>query len=149
VCFAVEHEIQPLHRLIQLPAAVQLAVRGWLEMEERGYGSGRNVPPFTSDSQALAAIVANGQEKMVGGVITFTTDQALSRLWIDMSYVMPEFRGTGVYRSMWEALVRIAVANNFATIESATSMRNAPMRAVAKKMHRVEEAVYLVYKVMP
>jgi GNAT superfamily N-acetyltransferase len=142
-----EHEIVALPRMGTEPAATMLAVKGWLELQEKGYGDGRL--PFHTDMQALMAISANGQDPIPVGIMVFTVDTVLSRLWIDLSFVSPEFRGRGVYTAMWEALVSIARQAGIATIESATATSNTTMRAVARKQHREEKAVWMVFKVNP
>lgn len=126
---------------------MQLAVAGWLDVEQRGYGNGRM--PLFADRCAFLVYAPNGQELVLAGLIAFTVDTELNRVWVDLSYVRPEFRGQSLYTMLWDTLVRYATTAGIDTIESATSANNTVMRAVAKKQHRQEAAVQLVYKVRP
>lgn len=138
--------VDAIPRLSFVPQAVQLAVRGWLELQERGFGDGR--VPFHIDMSAFIAHVRNGHSVELAGILVFTRDDTIGRLWVDLAYVIPECRGHGVFRSMWEDLSSYALKSAALTIEMATSVQNGPMRAVAKKLRCEEKAVQMVYQVV-
>lgn len=121
--------------------AAELAVRGWLEINEKGLGG--NELNMSSTLNAVIGYAPNGRDVLPVGVITWNVDDA--RVWVHQSYVVPEFRGRGVYSAMWLALVNKVIADLPAvrSIQSATHVRNQAMRAIAAKQGRREEAVTL------
>lgn len=125
--------------------ALDLAVRGWAECVEKGFGDGTlNVH---ASLHAFIAYAQNGREMIPAGVMTFDFDTSLKRVWIFQSYTLPEFRGRGIYNAMWASMVAHATENLKAVkIESGTHVRNSAMRAIAKKQGRDEEAVTLTYR---
>lgn len=130
------------------PQSLHLAVTGWVDLVARGLTDDRSMP-FNAGSSALIAIGKNGQEDALFGILVFSIDQGFRRVWVDFSYVAPEFRGQGAYTALWGAIVKFAEETKCLTIESATSMNNTVMRAIAKKQHRQEGVVHLLYKVNP
>lgn len=126
--------------------AAELAVRGWCETVERGFGDGNL--NMNAGLNAMIGYAANGRDMLPVGVITWdATDSA--RAWVYQSYVLPEFRGRGVYSAMWAALVDHAMRKlpKVRSIESATHIRNIAMREIAKKLGRREEAVILRFDI--
>jgi RimJ/RimL family protein N-acetyltransferase len=122
------------------PAAT-LAVKGWLELQEKGFSDGSL--NMLGNMHAFVGYAENGRDMLPVGVITFTVE--IARLWIHQSYVLPEFRGRGVYSAMWAELVSHVTLNlpNIREITSAAHAKNQAMRAIAKRQGRVEEAVIL------
>lgn len=131
-------EISLLEGLADSPA-LSLAVQGWAECVRLGYGDG------TMNVQtSLNAIVAhNDGARLPIGVMTFDYFPVDKRVWIYQSYVLPEYRGRGIYRQMYERLVAHAITLKARSIQSGTHSKNTAMRAVAKKMGRHEECVIL------
>lgn len=125
-------------------AAVSLALRGWIEINDAGLHDGTmNVH---AGLHAIIGHAQNGRDMLPVGVITFDHDVNFNRVWIFQSYVVPEFRGRGVYTAMWAKLVEHSAEKlHVRSIEGATHVRNSAMRAVAKRMGRVEEAVILKF----
>lgn len=124
------------------PAAV-LAVRGWLELVERGLGDGSLNMSY--DLKAFVAYAANGRDQLPVGVMTWQFLEHCSEVLIHQSYVLPEFRGQGCYAALWECMVQRAAELKAVAIVSGTHVRNAPMRAIASRQGRVEVAVTLRY----
>lgn len=131
--------VELVEGLNQTPA-LPLAIRGWLELEEQylGYGTFG----IGTDSNAFIGYAMNGREQLPVGVMAWSFYKNDKRVWIAMSYVLPEFRGRGVYSAMWARMVEHAATElKAATIESGTHVKNTAMRAVARKQGRFEESV--------
>lgn len=125
--------------------ALALAVRGWADVEERGLGDG-TMSVFAS-LNAFVAYAENGRDHVPAGVITFDHDLTLNRIWIFQGFVLPEFRGQGLYRRMWNELVLKAIELKVAKIQSSTHVRNIAMREASKKLGRVEDAISMTFDV--
>jgi len=134
-------DIQLLDGINNTPA-LGLAIRGWADCEERGLGDGTlNVH---ATMKAFLACAQNGREMIPAGVMTWEYDAALKRVWIYQSYVLPEFRGRGIYNLLWARMVEHAAIDLKAhSIQSATHIRNSAMRAIAARQGRFEECVVL------
>lgn len=125
--------------------ALALAMRGWADVEERGFGDG--LLNVYATLNALVGYAENGRDQVPAGVITFEHQEHLNRIWIYQGFVLPEFRGRGVYRLMWNELVLKALELKAAKIQSATHVRNIAMRAVSKKLGRVEDLIGMTFDV--
>lgn len=125
---------------LNLTPAAELAVKGWLEIVAT-YGDLELNMGATL--HAIIGYAPNGRDKLAVGVITFDVEAA--RAWVHQSYVLPEFRGRGVYSAMWATLVEHVAKKlpNVRSIQSATSVRNKTMRTIAARQGRREEAVTL------
>lgn len=132
--------VELVEELNYTPAMV-LAAAGWLEVEQKGLGDG--VLNIGGAQKAMIAYLRIDRDEVPIGVITFQVDGA--RLWLCQSYVVPEHRGRGIYRSMWLALVNHAVEKlpNVRALLSGTSLRNDAMRKVARRLGREETGVIL------
>lgn len=136
-----ELDIELLAGIYETPA-LTLAVAGWAECQEKGWGDG--TLNIFSDIKAFLARVRVGQEIVPAGVLTFDYQPPFKRVWIYQSYVIPEMRGRGVYTAMFNKLVEYSIADLKAvSIQSGTHVRNTAMRAIAKKQGRYEECVTL------
>ena len=134
-------EVELIFGLAESPAA-QLATLGWLECVEKGLSDGN--PVMRIDQNAVLGYVKQGQERTPAGVITFEHVPHWKQVFIVQSYVLPQFRGQGVYSAMFNRLVEHAIVDMKATnIQSSTHVRNVAMRAIAKKQGRFEECVTL------
>lgn len=135
-------EIKLFEGLNHTPA-LDLAIRGWAEGVEKGFGDGTlNV---NSSLSAFVAYAANGREMLPVGVMTWDYNTPDKRIWIYQGYTVPEFRGRGVYNALWHAMVAKGIELKAASIQSGTHVRNVAMRAIAKKQGRLEECVVLRY----
>ena len=138
-----EIEVRLFEGLNQSPA-LNLAVRGWADCVEQGFGDG--VLNVYTSLNAFVGYAMNGREQLPVGVMTWEYEKATKRVWIYQSFVEIEFRGRGIYQAMWAKIVEhAAVELKAATIESATHVRNIAMRAIARKQGRFEEAVTLKF----
>lgn len=121
--------------------ALDLAVRGWAEVQEKGLGDGAmNCFPWLD---AVIGYAMNGRDELPVGVLTFRHDVDQKRIWVNQAFVLVEFRGNGVYRAMWAALIERAGSLDAKSIQMGTHVRNLPMRAVGQKTGCAEEFVVL------
>lgn len=124
------------------PEAVVLIISGQADLLARGLADSRL--EISQAWQCVMVKVDRDRDLVPAGIIAFTVDEARSLVWVQMSFVVPEFRGQGVYRFMYEALRTIAKQHRCRTIEGATHVNNTVMRSVAKKVGRVEQCVVMV-----
>lgn len=125
--------------------ALTLAVRGWAEIDERGFSDGSM--SVHASQHAFIAYAANGRDQLPVGVMTFAHDEDLKRVWVFVGYVIPEFRGQGIYNALWHRLVAHATELKVTSIQSGVHVRNSAMRAVAARQGRREDAVILRYDI--
>jgi hypothetical protein len=123
--------------------ALDLAIRGWADAQERNFGDGSmnchsSLKAFIgwSDSGGVSS------RRVPVGVITFENEPALKRVWVFQSYVLPEYRRRGIYTAMWDSLVLHAINECKAkSIQSGVHVKNVEMRAAAKSQGRIEEFI--------
>jgi GNAT superfamily N-acetyltransferase len=120
--------------------AVVLALKGALEIiGERGYEPRLII---RGDQEAVWFEDPHDGDKPLGCIV-FTVDGegSYSRIWIYLSYTVPEARRKGVHAQLWMALERIARARGVAKISGAVRADNEPMSAAAKSRGRVGQYV--------
>ena len=127
------------------PVAIELCLRGWNELFAKGIADGRLA--FHAQMSAIVANAADGRDFLPVGVILFGIEPEFKRCWLTLSYVKEEYRGHRYYTAMYEALRGEALRLGINSIESATHVRNAAMRAVAKRQGRAEDFVILVDRI--
>ncbi|MEH2474579.1 GNAT superfamily N-acetyltransferase [Nitrobacteraceae bacterium AZCC 2161] len=120
--------------------ATAIAVRGQAELMAE-FGS-RFIGLYW-EYNAITATV-DGQ---VVGVIVWHEEKHNHRLWLQLGYVVPEWRGKGIYTFLWNELVAKAGKLKYGSIASGTSIDNYRMRAVAKTQGRVEVGVNMSFPV--
>lgn len=125
---------------INCTPALDLAMRGWADCTEKGLGDGTlNV---YASLKAFVAYAPNGRDQVAVGVVTFDHLPTEKRVWLYQAYTLPEFRGRGIYRALWEKLVEHSITVlKASSIQYGTHVRNTAMRAVAKKLGQYEESV--------
>jgi GNAT superfamily N-acetyltransferase len=141
-----EIEIQHVDGLNGTPAA-RLAVQGWLDVDERGLGEAGAVLNMHWSQKAFVAVVPNGQEKLSVGVLTYEKMDATKVMFINQVYVVPEFRGRGVYTAMFEAAVAQACELGMLRVALGTHVRNTAMREIARKHGGMETTVMITFEV--
>lgn len=124
------------------PTVIGLCLKGWNELFAKGLSDGRL--ELHAGLSAIVGVAANGRDELAVGVMLYSIEPALKRMWVTLSYVEPEFRGRGIYRALWNALVAEAGTREIDVIEGATHVRNTGMRAVAQRLGRAEEFVIMV-----
>lgn len=92
-------------------------------------------------------ITATLDGKVVGVIVWIDQQKEIRRIWLQLGYVLPEFRGRGIYSALWKALVAKAQEMKCPQIQSAAAFNNHRMRDVAKAQGRVEFAVNLRFDV--
>jgi GNAT superfamily N-acetyltransferase len=127
-------------RLNNTPAA-ELATRGWLECVEKGWTDGSL--NASSDQKAFVAYVENGREVLPAGVMTWKHFGDTNEIYVFQSFVVPEFRGRGVYTALWQSMVSKAIDLKASAICSGTHSQNRAMRTIAAKQGRREQFVML------
>lgn len=144
-------EVKFYDGLYQTPA-LELAVRGWLDCVERGFGEG--ALNIGWDQKAYVAFAPTnlserGRGMVPVGVCTFEYMAPFKKVWIAQSYVIEPYRGLGIYRMLWERVVLKAIELKAVKVESGTHPLNTTMRAIARKLGRVETGITLTYDVPP
>lgn len=123
-------------------AALEVAVDAWHALQEAGHCGGLVL--ISWDDSALLAMHPGG---LPMGVITYRAKPEWRAIEVWLGFVYPDFRGRGVYRALWNELVKVAMFEGAAEIVSGTHAANTAMRAVAAKLGRTESGVYLRYAV--
>lgn len=138
-----EIEVRHFDRVNNTPA-LRLATLGWLDGHERGLGE--NVANIFMNLKAFVAFAKNGRDTVAAGVMTYEHHQCHNNeIFIYQSYVLPEFRGRGLYTAMWNEIVAKGIELKAVKICSVTSVRNSAMRMIAARQGRVEEAITLSF----
>jgi GNAT superfamily N-acetyltransferase len=125
---------------IENTPALQIALRGQLECAEAG--GAQEVGLHFSYNAILAS--ADGEPV---GVIVWYEQKEQHRLWLQLGYVKPEWRGCSIYTVLWRELIAKAVELKLSSIWSGTAASNLTMRAIAKRQGRSETAVLLKFDV--
>lgn len=121
--------------------AVAIALLGQLECLNEG---GESAVGLHFSYQAITATVDG---KVVGVIVWFDQTKESKRIWLQLGYVLPAYRGRGIYTRLWHALIEKAQDLKCPQIHSATRIDNHHMRDVAKAQGRVEYAVSLRFEV--
>lgn len=124
--------------------ALSLAIQGQAELLEAGLSE-----PITLVGWDNMAIVAFDVDGEAVGVITFAEAKWANQFDIAIGWVKPSARDCGVYRAMWDELVRVAQTKAVAVIWGNTHVENAQLRAVAKSLGRTETGVIMKFDVPP
>lgn len=128
--------------------ALRLALKAQLEIIE--LGRSELMLNVFWDHQAIVAFVEEPTAAIRPvGVLTWKQDQWAKQIAIALGYVEPEYRGQGIYRTLWDALIHKAQALDLRHIVSGTHVDNVEMRRVAVSQGRREFGVYLGYDVPP
>lgn len=120
---------------------IAVAVRGHAELLAAG-----SPEQFVLLHHSYNGIAATVDGKVVGVIVWFDQKDS-KRIFLQLGYVLPEFRGKGIYGHLWRALIEKAKELKRPEIWSGTAIDNYSMRAVAKKQGREEVAVSLRYRV--
>lgn len=126
--------------------AMPLLARAWNEIGIEHPGALCGCPISWDDNAFVAVeIGADGAEILIG-VLSWKKHAWNKSAFVNVGWVDPAHRRTGVYRLLWSALVERAVALNLCKVEGMTSIENNVMRAAAARLGRVESTVMLVYR---
>jgi RimJ/RimL family protein N-acetyltransferase len=120
---------------------IGFVAEGWVDLLRAGLVAD-TVPLIYWDDRAVVAYDAGRPI----GIITYAKADWLQCANIHLGYVVPEHRGHGVYRALWEALVAKCRELKLREINGSTHVDNTAMRSVAARLGRVEHSINLVFK---
>lgn len=121
--------------------ATPLLMQGWLELHQGGIGDGECIG---ANLNALVAYAPNGRDMLPVGVMAFKI--GTSCVWLDLAYVIPDFRGRRIFTAMWSTLTSLVaekMPSTIRSIEYEAHINNKTMRAVAQRMGHRETAVMM------
>jgi GNAT superfamily N-acetyltransferase len=109
--------------------ASQLAVAGWLHVEQSGFGTGE----LNTDSgyKAFVAYLPEGRDSVPVGVMTW--DYMHDTMTIYQVFVVEEYRGRGVFRAMLDEATAKAIELNIKMIQTSTSVKHKAAMEVFRK----------------
>lgn len=110
--------------------AIALIARGWAELVERDLAPGETIGNW--DHQAIVAFAGD----VPVGVITYELQKWRKVVWIHFGFVAPEARGQGLYRQIWDRVVKAAQKLGAVEIQGGTHVDNLVMLEVAEKLGR-------------
>jgi GNAT superfamily N-acetyltransferase len=110
--------------------AIALMARGVAELQDRGLAPAEIVGNW--DQQAVVAFAG----EVPVGVITFELQKWRKVVWIHFGFVAPEARRQGLYRQMWERVVKAAQKLGAAEIQGGTHVDNKAMLECAESLGR-------------
>lgn len=119
--------------------ALPLAVDGWKYLLDNKLC--RNTIMVFWDNWAIVAFSG----KIPIGVLTFAKSDWQRELYINIGYVLEPWREKGIYRLLWDEIVKWGKELKLACVNGSTAASNEHMRAVAKKLGRREDGVSLRY----
>jgi hypothetical protein len=125
---------------------VLLASRGVLELIEGGLAE--PLLFLNWDDLAITAC-RDGLNDIPIGVIVYQHVKWTKTLLIKLGYVSKAWRGMGVYRTIWNELVKKAQELEAVHIMSSTHVRNHDMRDASRALGRFEESVNIKFVVPP
>lgn len=123
--------------------AIPLIARCWHELIEANLIL--PVIPFGYDNHVLVA----AEDGKPVGFITWNKAEWSKTAYICLGYVLPEYRGKGIYRQLWNALVEKAREQKLISIEGNTAIKNQAMRGSMLALGRTERGVIATFDIPP
>lgn len=127
--------------------ALVLAIEAHYELMKAGLSNPMQMVGW--DNSAILARteghLRTGTIMIPAGVITFEHAKWQKRVYIQLGYVKPEYRRQGIYRAMWDELVRKARELNAKQIMGVVSAQNHDMLAAAKSLGRYQHSINLAF----
>jgi GNAT superfamily N-acetyltransferase len=123
--------------------AIPLIARAWPEIIAAGNGGNEGVHGW--DHQAIVCFAGD----MPVGVMTFTHEKWRKLVWVHLGYVVPEMRRQGIYRLMWERVVKAAQKCGAAEIQGGTHVDNKAMLECAESLGRTRLFITTRFVVPP
>jgi GNAT superfamily N-acetyltransferase len=123
------YEFKEFDGLNQTPA-IGLIARAWPEMLAQGTAPQELIGGW--DQQAIVALAGD----VPVGVITYSHEKWRKLVWIHLGYVVPELRRKGIYRMLWERVVKAAQKLEAAEIHGGTHVHNTAMLECARRLGR-------------
>lgn len=110
--------------------AIPLISRAWSELLARGISPMETIGNW--DHQAVVAFSGD----LPVGLMTYTHEKWKRVLWVHLGYVVPELRQHGIYKQLWERVVKAAQKLGASEIHGGTHVDNLIMLEVAAKLGR-------------
>jgi GNAT superfamily N-acetyltransferase len=110
--------------------AAPLILRAGAEL----YAEGLAAPELVGSWNHLAVVAFAGDVAV--GVITYSHEKWRNLIWIHLGYVAPEARRRGLYRLMWDRVVKAAQKLGVPEIHGGTHVDNKAMLACAESLGR-------------
>lgn len=129
------------HKGLNRRGLMAIVAEGWAAILADGNGEDAVCPAW--DQEVIAAIV----DGKVVGIVTFTVSEWANYLWVHLSYVRPQYRRQGLFRTMFEKLTEIAQEREIPEICSGVSARNTAMQKVNVRLGRKIESLVYSFKV--
>lgn len=123
--------------------ALGLVARAWPEMIAQGIAPQEGINSW--DHQAIVAFTGD----LPVGLITYTHEKWRKILWVHLGYVIPELRRQGIYRMLWERIVKAAQRLSAAEIQGGTHVKNVAMLECAARLGRTPLFVTTRFAVPP
>ncbi len=123
--------------------ALPLIVQGWAQMLEKGMADPHSPNVVSSDHHVLW--VEDTQEaNQVVAAMSYMNYQSSNTFWICVSYVRPEYRRLGLYKTMYSRLKQLARKGSYSSICSGVVESNTVMQETAQSTGR--KKFYSVWK---
>ena len=129
------------HKRISQTPAIPLLVRGWAEISAASLTNGGICIAW--DHEALVALV----DDTPAGVLSYNFSEWQNCFWVNLGYVLPEYRKQGVYRALWAELITRAQTAGALTIEGSTHVDNKALQRVASKLGRAPSSITYTFAV--
>ena len=136
------YEFKEYDGVNQTPA-IPLIARAWQELLARGISPMETIGNW--DHQAVVAFSGD----MPVGVMTYTHEKWKKVLWVHLGFVVPELRRHGIYKLLWERVVKAAQKLGAAEIQGSTHVDNSAMLECARKLGRTRLFITTRFVVPP
>lgn len=130
-------ELKSQEKLTNCPA-LPLIAAAWMELLDKGFVCGSI--PVGWDHSALW-LEDNGKPV---AILTWNFQDWNRDFWINLAYVLPEYRRQGLYGQLHMEAKRLAAEKKASSISSGIGITNEPMRVAAEAMGR--KPLYVVYR---
>jgi hypothetical protein len=130
----------------QCPEALRMAVRGWLELLDNEMAAEGEIL-IGWDHKLVVAFAPNETELV--GILTWSDQEYLSRIWINLVYIRAKFRRCGCHAALFSAMKVKAFELGRARISGGAACNNKKSRTSIAKQGRKEVFVINEWKVNP
>jgi L-amino acid N-acyltransferase YncA len=115
-------------------AAFALIAEGWNELVQEGFTPDwQGFSPVDATDQVLYAEREDGE---IIGVLAYQHYEPFGQFYVKLGYVEPTSRKQGVYRALYEALLKRATPDKVSRITSSVHVDNVTMQEVMKRLGR-------------
>ncbi|QJT70996.1 hypothetical protein GR7B_00198 [Vibrio phage vB_VcorM_GR7B] len=136
-------EIKHIKDMSSEPDVLVMAASGWRELVKSSGISAETRYTFYGNIDCL---VAYDEEGLPIGLISYFSNGE-GKWWVSFSYVVPSFRGNGVWKELWHKLVAHAQQSSIKYLDGGTHMDNVAMQKAAESVGRVAETITYTFKV--